>query len=123
MKIKEITNEAATDAKIVANDGKTITIAMPDGTQIQKPVATAIAQDQQGQTVFNLTSQPGQTANAAQQQSQQKLTPGATIPVNTDPNATKPVQTMGTATATQKTLETGDDKEIELKKIRRLSGL
>lgn len=122
MKIKEITNEAATDAKIVANDGKMITIAMPDGTQIQKPVATAIAQDQQGQTVFNLTSQPGQTANAAQQQPQQKLTPGATIPVNTDPNATKPVQTMGTATATQKTLETGEE-EVELKKIRRLSGL
>lgn len=125
MKIKEIVKEASTDAKIIANDGKTITIGLPDGTQIQKPISTALAQNQQGQTVFNLTSQPGQQAQQAQGQPQQQLTPGSVIPVNTDPNTTKPTQTMGTEKRTFEDDMTDEEEcdEVELENIRKLSGI
>ena len=74
-----------TQGKITANDGKTITVAMPDGTQIQKPIASAIGKDPQtGAPVFNVmnTQAPG-TANQPQVDPAQATAMGAEIPVNT----------------------------------------
>lgn len=98
MKINQIIrklNEEFTDAKIVSNDGKTVTVAMPDGTQIQKPVSTAFTQDATGKMQFNLapTTPGASTAPTQQQNPAQQLAPGSNISINTDPNKTQ--QTMG----------------------------
>lgn len=75
---------AFADAKIVANDGKTITVAMPDGTQIQKPMASALSKDEQGNDIFNLQTKTAAGAPAQPELSpEQKFKAGADIQVNT----------------------------------------
>ena len=72
------------DAKIVANDGKTITVAMPDGTQIQKPLASALSKDEQGHDIFNMQTKTAMGAPATPEQSpEEKFKPGSDIQVNT----------------------------------------
>lgn len=75
----------ATQGKIVANDGKTITVGLPDGTQIQKPIATALGKDPQtGAPVFNVaTAQTPATMGQAQQNPAQATAAGQQIAVNT----------------------------------------
>lgn len=74
----------ASSGKIVANDGKTITVAMPDGTQIQKPLANALGQDQQGNPVFNVMNPQGTgTPTGQQADPATKLAAGSSIAVNT----------------------------------------
>ena len=75
----------ATQGKIVANDGKTITVGLPDGTQIQKPIATALGKDPQtGAPVFNVaTAQTPATMGQAQQDPAQATAAGQSISVNT----------------------------------------
>ena len=84
---------ANAEGTVVANDGKTMTVALPDGTQITKPVMGTIGQDAEGQDVFNMMTQPnpGQSPTTAAQTPQQKFAPGTKIPVSTAP----PQQTMG----------------------------
>lgn len=86
--LKTVKEEATmATGKVVANDGKTITVAMPDGTQIQKPIMAAIAKDAEGKPVFNVASapQPGVAPGAGQppQTPQQQYPTGSTMPVNT----------------------------------------
>ena len=75
----------ATQGKIVANDGKTITVGLPDGTQIQKPIATALGKDPQtGAPVFNVaTAQTPATMGQAQKDPAQATAAGQQISVNT----------------------------------------
>jgi hypothetical protein len=75
----------ATQGKIIANDGKTITVGLPDGTQIQKPVANALGKDPQtGAPVFNVASaQTPATMGQAQQDPAQATAAGQSIAVNT----------------------------------------
>lgn len=75
----------ATQGKIVANDGKTITVGLPDGTQIQKPIANALGKDPQtGAPVFNVaTAQSPATMGQAQPNPEQATAAGQTISVNT----------------------------------------
>ena len=75
----------ATQGKIVANDGKTITVGLPDGTQIQKPIANALGKDPQtGAPVFNVaTAQTPATMGQAQQDPAQATAAGQSISVNT----------------------------------------
>lgn len=83
---KAVNEDDATMAqgKIVANDGKTITVGLPDGTQIQKPIANAIGQDAQGNPVFNVaTKQTPATMGQAQQNPAQATAAGQQISVNT----------------------------------------
>jgi hypothetical protein len=77
---------------IVASDEKTVTVQMPDGTQIKKDLLGAITQDAQGNDVFNMTTQPDGQANPTTQQTpQQRLAAGTKITINNQP----PQQTMG----------------------------
>lgn len=75
----------ATQGKIVANDGKTITVGLPDGTQIQKPIANALGKDPQtGAPVFNVaTAQSPTTMGQPQQDPAQATAAGQEISVNT----------------------------------------
>lgn len=75
----------ATQGKIIANDGKTITVGLPDGTQIQKPIATALGKDPQtGAPVFNVaTAQTPATMGQAQKDPAQATAAGQQIAVNT----------------------------------------
>ncbi|CAB4125213.1 hypothetical protein UFOVP181_93 [uncultured Caudovirales phage] len=75
----------ATQGKIIANDGKTITVGLPDGTQIQKPIANALGKDPQtGAPVFNVaTSQTPTTMGQAQPDPAQATAAGQQISVNT----------------------------------------
>lgn len=75
----------ATQGKIVANDGKTITVGLPDGTQIQKPIANALGKDPQtGAPVFNVaTAQSPATMGQAQTNPAQATAAGQQISVNT----------------------------------------
>ena len=100
---EDIASMTGTSGKVIANDGKTITVAMPDGTQIQKPIGpNMLATDPQGKPVVNLnTQQPGSPAPTQPQQNPQDMfAKGKDITVNTG----KPV-------------------EEELATIRKLSGL
>ena len=89
------TTGSDTQGTIVASDDKSITVQMPDGTQIKKDLLGAITQDAQGNDVFNMTSQqqPGQPPQSPQQQQtpQQRLAAGTKIAISTQP----PQQTMG----------------------------
>ncbi len=81
-----------TSGKVIANDGKTITVAMPDGTQIQKPITPdTMATDQQGKPVVNLATQPTAGAVQPQQSPQDMFAKGKDITVNTG----KPVEEEG----------------------------
>lgn len=73
-----------TSGKIIANDGKTITVAMPDGTQIQKPITPdTMATDQQGKPVVNLATQPTAGGVQPQQSPQDMFAKGKDISINT----------------------------------------
>ena len=88
----ETTAGSDTQGTIVASDDKSITVQMPDGTQIKKDLVGAISQDAQGNDVFNMaTQQPGQANPTQQQTPQQRLAAGTKIAVSTQP----PQQTMG----------------------------
>jgi hypothetical protein len=84
---EDIGSMTGSAAKVIANDGKSITVAMPDGTQIQKPIGpNMLATDQQGKPIVNLsTQQPGQPAvpPATQQNPQDMFAKGKDITVNT----------------------------------------
>lgn len=85
LKVGQVNEATLSTGKVVANDGKTITVAMPDGTQIQKPI-TAVSNDPQGNPVFNLVSTPapGQAPGTPTPQTpQQKYPTGSNMPVNT----------------------------------------
>lgn len=75
----------ATQGKIVSNDGKTITVGLPDGTQIQKPIANALGKDPKtGAPVFNVaTAQTPANMGQAQQNPAQATATGQQISVNT----------------------------------------
>lgn len=75
----------ATQGKIIANDGKTITVGLPDGTQIQKPIANALGKDPQtGAPVFNVaTASTPATMGQAQKDPAQATAAGQSISINT----------------------------------------
>ena len=80
------------EGTIVASDDKSITVQMPDGTQIKKDLLGAITQDAQGNDVFNMTTQPGSPTNPTTQQTpQQRLAAGTKIAISNQ----APQQTMG----------------------------
>lgn len=85
------TTGSDTQGTIVASDDKSITVQMPDGTQIKKDLVGAITQDAQGNDVFNMSTQPNQTNPTQQQTPQQRLAAGTKIAISTQP----PQQTMG----------------------------
>lgn len=107
---QEVNEATLSTGKVVANDGKTITVAMPDGTQIQKPI-TAVAKDEQGKPVFNLVTPqvPGQTPGAPQaaQTPQQQYPMGSNMPVNTG----EPMEEEGEDIGGDKTDDYIDDVE------------
>ena len=80
----DMTNSSA---KVINNDGKTITFAMPDGTQIQKPITPdTLATDKTGKPVVNMVPTAGTapTMGAAQPQSPEEIfAKGKDITVNT----------------------------------------
>lgn len=81
-----------TSGKVIANDGKTITVAMPDGTQIQKPITPdTMATDPQGKPVVNLATQQTMGATQPQQSPQDMFAKGKDITVNTG----KPIEEIG----------------------------
>jgi len=83
---------AGQEGTIVASDDKSVTVQMPDGTQIKKDLLGAITQDAQGNDVFNMTTQQDGQANPTQQQTpQQRLQAGTKIAISNQP----PQQTMG----------------------------
>lgn len=129
------------DAKIVANDGKTITVALPDGTQIQKPMASALSKDEQGNDVFNIQTKTAAGAPAQPEQSpEQKFKPGSDISVNTgepieeeggdenDPSlataSTPEVNQQPEPTPVAERQQRGSNKSnIELESMLRIAGL
>lgn len=89
----EVKEGAAIQGEIVANDGKTITVAMPDGTQIQKPIAAAINKDAQGNATFNvMTPTASGAAPSTPQTPEQEFQRGQRIDINTGSDSTA---TMG----------------------------
>lgn len=85
MKINDIVNEAGNQA-VVTNyqPGKTIAVTMPDGTQIQKDLTkdpSAIGKDEQGNPIFNLTSQP-QGTMGSEPKEENPLKTGSQIDIN-----------------------------------------
>jgi hypothetical protein len=111
---EELASMTGSSAKVVANDGRTITIAMPDGTQIQKPIGpNMLSTDQQGKAIVNLNTQqvqgqaPG-APSAPQQNPQDMFARGKDVMVNTG----EPVE------------ELSDEYNAEeLRSIKRLSGI
>lgn len=94
MKITDLLNEENTQA-VVTNyqPGKSVEIALPDGTQIKKDLVkdpSAIAQTATG-PVFNLARSNSQ---ADTQQQAKPIAAGTPISVNTDPNATLAQETQ-----------------------------
>ena len=80
------------EGTIVASDDKSVTVQMPDGTQIKKDLLGAITQDAQGNDVFNMTTQPASPTNPTTQQTpQQRLQAGTKIAISNQ----APQQTMG----------------------------
>lgn len=80
--------------KVIANDGKTITVAMPDGTQIQKPIGPdTMATDPQGKAVVNLATQQQAGAPQTQQNTQDMFAKGKDVTINTG----KPIEEIGGA--------------------------
>ena len=80
------------EGTIVASDDKSVTVQMPDGTQIKKDLLGAITQDAQGNDVFNMTTHPASPTNPTTQQTpQQRLQAGTKIAISNQ----APQQTMG----------------------------
>jgi hypothetical protein len=89
----DMTNSSA---KVVNNDGKTITFAMPDGTQIQKPITpNTLSADKTGKPVVNMVPSAGTpppTMGAAQPQSPEEIfAKGKDVTVNTG----EPIEEIG----------------------------
>ena len=86
------TASSGQEGTIVASDDKSITVQMPDGTQIKKDLLGAITQDAQGNDVFNMATQQDGPANPTTQQTpQQRLQAGTKIAISNQ----APQQTMG----------------------------
>jgi hypothetical protein len=89
MKIKDIVNETGTQAVITNyQPGKSVAVAMPDGTQIQKDLTKdpgAIGKDEQGNPVFNLAQHDTNTMGEPATQVK-PISNGSQININTDPN-------------------------------------
>jgi len=87
--------DPASQGTVISQDDKSITVQMPDGTQIKKDLLGAVTQDQQGNPVFQAGTPPEAPGTAPQQQqnAMQKLVPGAKIAVNTQPQQQKMGQT------------------------------
>jgi len=85
-KVDEV-NMTNSSAKVINNDGKTITFAMPDGTQIQKPITPdTLATDKTGKPVINMVPTAGTppTMGTTQPQSPEEIFgKGKDITVNT----------------------------------------
>ena len=81
------------EGTVISQDDTTMTVQMPDGTQVKKDIIGAITKDAQGNPVFQAGQAPQApgTAPNTQQNTQQRLTPGSKIAVNTQPQQ----QTMG----------------------------
>lgn len=94
----DMTNSSA---KVVNNDGKTITFAMPDGTQIQKPITpNTLSADKTGKPVVNMVPSAGTpppTMGAAQPQSPEEIfAKGKDVTVNTG----EPIEEVGEQSVT-----------------------
>jgi hypothetical protein len=90
----QTTNSQGTagEGTIVASDEKSVTVQMPDGTQIKKDLLGGVTTDANGNPVFQAGANPQQAGTTPQQQTpQQKLAAGTKIAVNTQPQQ----QTMG----------------------------
>lgn len=112
MKINEIIREDQGTIKAL-EPGKSVTVAMPDGTLITKDLTKdpgAIGKDAQGNPVFNMANQP-QTGTAGQPQ-EKPLTPGTQIGINTDAQSSSS-ETMGEHPAGISAFETADEEEEE----------
>lgn len=94
----DMTNSSA---KVINNDGKTITFAMPDGTQIQKPITpNTLSADKTGKPVVNMmpTAGTAPTMGAAptQQSPEEIFGKGKDIAINTG----EPIEEVGEQTVT-----------------------
>lgn len=94
----DMTNSSA---KVINNDGKTITFAMPDGTQIQKPITpNTLSADKTGKPVVNMMPATGtpQTMGTAQapQSPEEIFAKGKDIAINTG----EPIEEVGEQTVT-----------------------
>ena len=95
-KVDEEVNMTNSSAKVIANDGKTITFAMPDGTQIQKPITpNTLSADKTGKPVVNMNPAAGspQTMGATQapQSPEEIFAKGKDVTVNTG----EPIEEIG----------------------------
>ncbi len=89
----DMTNSSA---KVINNDGKTITFAMPDGTQIQKPITpNTLSADKTGKPVVNMMPATGtpQTMGTAQapMSPEEIFAKGKDIAINTG----EPIEEVG----------------------------
>jgi hypothetical protein len=97
----------AGEGTIVASDEKSVTVQMPDGTQIKKDLLGGVTTDANGNPVFQAGANPQQSGTAPTQQTpQQKLAAGTKIAVNTQPQQ----QTMGSPATMEEELEQSNGK-------------
>lgn len=87
--------DPASQGTVISQDDKSITVQMPDGTQVKKDLISGVTTDPNGNPVFQAgtTQQAPGTAPQQQQNPMQKLVPGAKIAVNTQPQQQKMGQT------------------------------
>jgi hypothetical protein len=88
MKINDIVKEETQAVITNYQPGKSVEVAMPDGTQIKKDLTKepgAITKDEQGNPIFNMMAQPGQ-AGTMGQPAEKPITTGMPIGIITDPS-------------------------------------